>query len=347
MTVYSKEDIVLTAAPRKILIIKPSSLGDIIHSLPFLHSVKERYPETKVDWVVARGLHPLLENNPLINRLWIINKDKWLSPSYLKNTVREIIGLYRGLGRENYDVAVDLSGLLRSGIMAYASKAEIRLGFAESDEGSPFFYTHKIQSGTELHAIDRNLTLAKVMGCNTDDIRYSFPPCVPSPAILRDLPPEYAVMAPSAGKEANRWPAARFGELAARLPLPTVLISGASDAHLVQEALNSAEGKAVSLAGRTGLLDLVAVIRKAKFFVSNDTGPMHIAAALNVPVFAIFGPANPVRTGPYGKIHTIIQEDLPCAPCYRWKPCDHWQCMEDLTVEKVYRIITGKIVENP
>ena len=97
------------------------------------------------------------------------------------------------------------------------------------------------------------------------------------------------------------------------------------------------------LAGKTGLKELVPVIRKASFMVTNDTGPMHIAAACEVPVFAIFGPANPIRTGPYGDIHTIIREDLECAPCYAWKPCGNWQCMELITVDKVFDIISKKI----
>jgi ADP-heptose:LPS heptosyltransferase len=86
----------------------------------------------------------------------------------------------------------------------------------------------------------------------------------------------------------------------------------------------------------------VALIARARFFISNDTGPMHIAAALGIPVFAIFGPANPVRTGPYGTIHTIIQEQLDCIPCYRRKPCNHWACIQDITVEKVRQEILLK-----
>ena len=87
--------------------------------------------------------------------------------------------------------------------------------------------------------------------------------------------------------------------------------------------------------------DLLAVIQKARFFICNDTGPMHMAAALNVPVFAIFGPANPVRTGPYGAIHTVISKDYPCAPCYAWQPCKKWgfRCMQDLSVDAVFDIV--------
>jgi lipopolysaccharide heptosyltransferase I len=325
--------------PNKMLIIKPSSLGDIIHSLPFLGVVKRRFPNTEIHWVVARGLHVLLENHPLISKLWIINKDSWKTPAYFSKTLGEIRDLYTGLGREGYDVCVDLSGLFRSGLLSFASKAPVKIGFANSDEGSPFFYTHKVQGNMELHAIDRYLQIAAAMGCPVNNVDYPMAGFEPDPSICRTLPNEYAVIAPSAGKEANRWPARRFGELAARLPLPTVIVCGKNDAAIAEEVAAAAKGKAISLAGKTNLTELLAVIRKARFFISNDTGPMHIAAAFHVPVFALFGPANPKRTGPYGKIHTIIKKDIACAPCYRWKPCEHWRCMEDLTVDEVLAII--------
>ncbi len=328
--------------PAKLLIIKPSSLGDIIHSLPFLAAVKTRFPHMEVHWVVARGLHVVLENHPLISKLWVINKDAWKSVAYLRETLRDVRDLYRGLGREHYDVCVDLSGLLRSGLLTFASKAPIKIGFAEANEGSPFFYTHKIKGDMEGHAIDRYLQIARAFGCRGDEISYPMPAFERNPPLCRTLPRDYVVIAPSAGKEANRWPASRFGELAARLPLPAVVICGKGDAAVADGVVAASKGKAISLAGKTTLLELMAVIRKARFFISNDTGPMHIAAAFQVPVFALFGPANPKRTGPYGPIHTIIKTDIACAPCYRWKPCEHWRCMENLSVDTVLAVINQK-----
>ncbi len=329
--------------PEKMLIIKPSSLGDIIHSLPFLAAIKAHFSQTEIHWVVAKGLHVLLENHPLIGKLWVINKDSWKTMAYFSDTLREVRDLYTGLGRERYDVCVDLSGLLRSGLLTFASKAPIKIGFAESDEGSPFFYTHKIKGDMEHHAIDRYLQIAKAMGCPVNDIQYPMPAFDLNPPICRSLPSEYAVIAPSAGKEANRWPARRFGELAAKLALPAVVVCGKGDAAIAAEVIAVSQGNAISLAGETSLLELLAVIKKARFFISNDTGPMHIAAAFQVPVFALFGPANPQRTGPYGPIHTVIKTDISCAPCYRWKPCEHWRCMEDLSVDHVLSVINQKL----
>jgi lipopolysaccharide heptosyltransferase II len=300
-----------------------------------------------VDWVVAEGLHTFLEGHPMIHTLWVIKKDQWKQWSFLGRTVKEIMALKKNLGRAGYDVAIDLSGLFRSGMISWFSRAPVRLGFRESDEGSPFFYTHKIHGSMTIHAIDRYLEIARFMGCAVDTIEYPLAPHDPNPEILKALPGQYVVMAPSAGKPANQWPAEKFGELAARLPLPSVVIASAGEAGIADTMVAHARGNAISIAGKTRLKELIPVIRRAEFFVCNDTGPMHLAAALNIPVFAVFGPANPVRTGPYGDIHTVIQLDLPCAPCYARHPCTRYdfRCMKDLSVDQVHDAIRQKTGE--
>ncbi|MCP4718115.1 MAG: glycosyltransferase family 9 protein, partial [Desulfobacteraceae bacterium] len=212
---------------KNILIIKPSALGDIVHSLPFLNALKKGFPHARIDWVVGHGLHTFLEGHPMINKLWVIKKDQWKKLGNLKQTIGEINDLRRGLGASSYDVSIDLSGLFRSGVISYFSKAKIKLGFKESDEGSPFFYTHKIHGSMNIHAIDRYLKIAQFMGCPIDEISYPFAPYDPFPEICRSLPNSYVVMSPSAGKPANRWLAHKFGELASKLDLPVVVISSA------------------------------------------------------------------------------------------------------------------------
>jgi len=331
----------------KILIIKPSAFGDIIHSLPVLAAIKKRFPHASVHWVVAEGLHRFLAGHPLIDRLWIFRKEAWKRPGAA--TLSEVFSFVAGLRRERFDVSIDLSGLLRSGVITGLAGARYKIGFKESDEGSPFFYNHKISVDMETHAIERYLQTARYIGCPVDKVEYPMAPVNGKTRLEEEglLPPEYCVMAPSAGKEANRWPAERFGRLAARLPLPSVMIGGPGDAAVVAEAVRHARGKGVDAAGKTSLMDLVALLDKACFLVTNDTGPMHLAAARNTPVFAIFGPANPARTGPYGAIHTVIRRDLDCSPCYRWKPCSHWRCMEEIGVEEVFAAISAGMFGGP
>ncbi len=327
--------------PKKILIIKPSAWGDIVHTLPFLATVSKRYPNAEIHWVVAKGLHTFLENHPLITKIWVMDKDGWRDFGRLRQSITEMNTFRKGLKNERFDLSIDLSGLLRSGLITLAAGAEYRLGFSDSDEGSPFFYTHKIEGGQHIHAIDRYLKLAQFIDCDITEIRYPFAELPDISKLTASLPEVFCIMAPSAGKVANQWPAKRFGELAAKLPVPTLVIGGPADKQICQEVVRESGGKAINMAGKTNLKELVPLINKCCYFICNDTGPMHIAAALNIPVFALFGPANPIRTGPYGDIHTIIRKELECSPCYARKPCktNHWRCMTDITVNYAWSFL--------
>ena len=319
--------------PRKILIVKPSSLGDVVHSLPFLNAMKTCFPEAEIHWVIAKGLEDLLDGNPMIKRLWIINKDAWKKIDNAKNTVTEIRTLFKELKTEKFDLVTDLQGLLRSGIITSAARAPIRIGFQEAREGSRFFYTHKVKGGKNIHAVDRYLKIASFLGCDTSEIIFSFPEFDTISSFR-----EYAVLVPGARWKTKRWPPEKFGGLASRLPVQSVVVGSKADKDIADLIVSLSKGKAISLAGKTSLKELIAVMRKAKFVISNDSGPMHIAAALGIPVYAIFGPTDPLRTGPYGKGHTIIRAEEPCAPCFR-KTCEDVKCLEGLSVDKVFEII--------
>lgn len=322
--------------PRKILIVKPSALGDIIHSLPVLNALSKRFPDAKIDWVVAKGLHTILENHPMIGKLWIIDKSKWKKIGLIKKTFAEIARLRKDLKAERYDLTIDLQGLLRTGLITKFTGSQHRVGFAAAREGAPLFYTRKIKvDWDKFHAVDRYLKLVEPYGCDTGNVEFPLPPFEENIPLIKELPEKFAIIAPSAGKEANRWPSDKFGELASRLELPSVVIGDPNASKIADEVVASSNGKAVSVTGRTSLLELLALTQKAAYFISNDTGPMHIAAALNVPVCAIFGPANPTRTGPYGDIHSIVSLRLPCSPCYAKKRNCDWKCLGDLDVDDV------------
>ena len=340
--------------PEKILVIKPSSLGDIVHSLPFLNAIRDRFPKSEIHWVVARGLEGLLEGHPMINKLWIINKDNWKKIKNMKGTVSELKDLFKSLKKEKFDIVVDLQGLLRSGVLAAATGVSVRIGFKEAREGSRIFYTHRVKGGKDIHAVDRCLKIAKFLGCDVADIKFPFPLSFSSPlsaispqanppeAGSFQLPKEYAVFVPGARWRTKRWPSERFGELASILPVKTLVVGGKSDIDISNRVAAGSKGNAMSVAGMTSIKELIDIMRKAKFVVSNDSGPMHIAAALGVPVFAIFGPTNPLRTGPYGKGHTIIRKELKCSPCYK-KTCKDVRCMDAVSVKEVAEIISQEL----
>ncbi len=321
-------------ARKKILIIKPSSLGDIVHSLPVLDALYRCFPGAEIHWIVAKGFEGILEGHPMLAKLWIIHKDEWKKMSKVRTTVGELRTLFRNLRAEKFDYAIDLQGLLRSGLMTRATGAPVRLGFAEAREGSTMFYTHTVVGGKDIHAVDRYLKAPAFLGCDVSKVRFPFPPVERSPDILSPGPGTYAVMSPGARKPVNRWPADRFGQLAAMLPLKSIVVGSRGDIKLAESVVRASKGKALSIAGKTDLRGLIGVIRGARLMVTNDTGPMHIAAAVGVPVFALFGPANPVRTGPYGDGHTVIRKKIECSPCYR-RTCKAPRCMEMITVKEV------------
>ena len=336
-------DSLRSVSPGKILVIKPSALGDVVHSLPFLNALGRRFPEAEIHWLVFRPFEPLLRDHPTISKLWVVEKEGWKRISNVPESWKGLRRLLAGLRDERFDLVVDLQGLLRSGILCGATRAPLRLGFREGREGSPLFYTHRVRGGTDCHAIERYLKVAASLGAPTDRIEYTLGEASPGSRLLDSLPPVYVVMAPSAGGEAKRWPVENFGRLAAQLPWPSLVISGKSDAALAEQLIAASMGRAISLAGRTTLGEMTEVVRRAKAFISNDTGPMHIAAAFGVPVFAVFGPTSPLRTGPYGTGHTVIAAGLSCSPCFRRKKCSHWICMERISVRQILNAIESRI----
>lgn len=323
---------------KKILIIKPSSLGDVIHSLPFLNALRTCFPRDEIHWVIARGLEDLVECHPMIDRVIVINKDTWKKISMTGETLHEAAQLFRTLRQEAYDMVIDLQGLLRSGLLAAATGASERVGFSEAREGSRFFYTTKISGGKEIHAVDRYLKIAAALGCDPGSVLFPFPlykERFDEIEALKASLGKYAVIVPGARWQTKVWPAGNFGNVAARLPVSSIVIGGSSDVPLAEGVVKSSRGRAFSLAGKTSLRGLMEVMRDASVVLTNDSGPMHIAAALGVPVVAVFGPTSAVRTGPYGGVNIVIQSELPCAPCFK-RRCRDVRCMAGVSADAVF-----------
>lgn len=325
---------------KKILIIKPSSLGDVVHSLAFLNTIHECFKNASIHWVIARGLDDLLDGHPMIERLWIIDKDAWKKPAHILKTIKELRDLSRALRSERFDLVVDLQGLFRSGLIASLTKARDIIGFREAREGSRFFYTRTVVGGANIHAVDRYLRLAEALGCNVSDIRF---PLYSNYNLeeLKDkfaLPDDYIILVPGARWDTKRWPPEKFGEVASELSVRSVIVGSGSDVKIAEQIQARSGGKAISVSGRTTLKELVTIIMYAKGMLTNDTGPMHLAAALQVPVYALFGPTNDTLTGPYGTKKIIFRSDSDCSPCFK-KSCNDPKCMETIPVEDVVKKI--------
>lgn len=340
----------------KMLVIKPSSMGDVIHALPFLNAVRESFPKAEIDWVISRSLKGLLEDNPLIDNLIILDKDSWKSIKRFPKTLAEIARLKRHLKKKKYDVVVDLQGLLRSGLIARSAKAPTKIGFADSREGSTFFYDRQVSADRGLHAVDKCLEAAKAVGAAVKKAKFPLYVSNDARAKVKELlgeTKEYIVIIPSARWASKRWPAEKFGTLIKKAPLPCVIAGTRGDRKISEDiiaAFNKGNGKknvenenqVIDLCGKTGIKELTALLAGAKAVVGNDSGPLHIAAALKRPVVAVFGPTDPAKTGPYGwqrnKKLTLLRTPVKCGPC-RKKDCNDLICMEKISPNKVLKAL--------
>jgi len=335
----------------KILIIKPSSLGDIIHALPFLKAVKDRFPDASVDWAVSKNLQGILKDNPLINELIVFDKDSWKSIKNITKTSRDISLLRKTLKSRNYDIVVDLQGLLRSGLMSLSTPSPLRVGFADAREGSRFMYNRKVSVKGITHAVDKNLEVAKAIGAEVK--RAEFPLSIDDKSqrkikkLLSDVK-DYILILPSARWSSKRWPAENFAALISKLSVPCVIAGSRADKEICLKIIKSIKSirgknkqplKTINLCGETNLKELVALIHGARAVVSNDSGPMHIAAALKRPLIAVFGPTDPSKTGPYhwekNKELNVVRIGVSCSPCFK-KRCKEPICMTEISAEMIF-----------
>jgi lipopolysaccharide heptosyltransferase I len=330
-----------------ILVIKPSSLGDVIHALPFLSAVKSSFPSAQIDWVIGKSFRGLLEGNSLIEDLIVIDKDSWKRISRLPATIRELRALNNRLRAKRYDAVVDLQGLLRSGLMAALARTPLKIGFADAREGSRVFYDRKISSDSAVHAVDRCLEAASILGAKPSGVRFPLTIDEKAGQRVEELTAgidDYIMVVPSSRWKTKQWPPANFASVLSRIDMPVVMTGTRSDSHIAEEIMSLASAtKIMNLCGRTDLKELVALTGRASVVLTNDSGPMHIAAALNRPIVAIFGPTDPEKTGPYGwktsKHIKVVRANVPCSPCRRKSGCPDFRCMEDIQPERVINAI--------
>jgi len=356
---------------RKILLIKLSALGDVVHTIPVLHKLRRRYPQACLDWLVSSPLAELLQDHPAIDNVLEVVREEWVKPWRLAPFASSA-RLAAKLRAAEYDLVLDLQGQLRSAAFAFATGAPVRIGFDRprasvwdasprkfpeetrkhawqgAREGSWLAYTHHIPVPTlDLHAVDRYLSVGPLLGLDDGAADFSFP--IPGEATKRiDALMDYydagnkklAVLAPGTIWETKGWRSDGFAEVARHFlqqGFAVTLIGAARERALCDEVARLAPG-AVNLAGETTLSELAALIRRSTISITNDSGPMHLAVAVDLPVVSIFGPTDPVWIGPYGRAGAVLQAKLSCSPCYLRQlsrcPNDH-ACMKDVSAQAV------------
>ncbi len=349
---------------QRILIIKPSSFGDVIHALPVLNGLRQRYPQAGISWLVADSCAGLLEGHAALDEVIRFDRRRYGQIGRSFRVTVEFMEFVHTLRAQNFDLVLDLQGLFRSGFLAMASGAPVRLGFSPGREFSWLFYTHRVAApDREMHAVDRNYLFARALGFDDVPIRFDLPVQPAARASAERMLAgngmragrSYVLMGPGTRWGTKMWPAKYFAELARRFEAETglavVLIGMENEVQIAAEVEKLAAGAVVNLAGRTTLPELIALVDGASLVVMHDSGPMHLATALGKPMVALYGPTSHVRTGPYRRPEAVTRLDLECAPCYLKRlsecPYDH-RCMRELlpdaVMQKVCQVLGQGVV---
>ena len=305
----------------KILILKPSSLGDVVQALPVLRLIKRHLPGSEVHWWIDSRLAPLLEGDPDLASVVLFERQRWTSPLHWPEMWRSI----RWLRRQSFDLVIDLQCLLRSGVFAWLANGKRLIGLDEPREGARGFYDTIVRRPTPLtHAVDWYLDVLPPLGVPVDrDFQWLPERPIVAESVRRKWPvgkAQWIAIQPGARWANKRWPAEAYAELvrllaAADPELHFAILGDAEDRSLGEIITRVNAARCIDLTGKISLPEMVEWIRLSTLMVTNDTGPMHIAAALDTPVVALFGPTEPRRTGPYGQLEHVVRIDLPCSPC--------------------------------
>ncbi|MBI3940767.1 MAG: lipopolysaccharide heptosyltransferase I [Acidobacteria bacterium] len=332
---------------RRILMVRLSALGDVVHTLPALIDLRAAFPESEIDWLVEPAAAPLLRNSGALNQVIEISTRAWRHRPLSPATWKEIAGTFRRLRERHYDIALDFQGLWKSASLARASGAREILGIGTADlreSSAHIFYHRQAPAAGNVHRIERNRALLLLLGISpSGPARY--PERFWSEAdqrrvesLLRALPGDFVVLNPGAGWATKIWPAERFGQLARRIhesyDYALVCTWGPGEQRLAETVRTHARPAPIFLLA-VSITEFAYLVHRARMFIGGDTGPMHIAAACGVPVFSIFGPTTVGQNGPYQTQSRVVQRLLPCSHCYR-RTCWHHSCMNHLDLSEVW-----------
>jgi lipopolysaccharide heptosyltransferase I len=339
------------ASPRRIALIKPSALGDIMHSLPVLTALRQRFPGARITWVVNQTYEPLLRNHPDLDATLPFDRrllrTGWLAGAWA------FTRFLAELRRQDFDMTIDLQCLLRTGVMSLASGAKRRLGLATAREGARWFYTDIIEDKTGVtHAVERYWRVAEALGAGAESKQFRLPVEEGARQWLRQqmagCPRPWLAVAVGSRWLTKRWPPAHFAVLTRRALERfggTAIFVGAPDeADLARQAAGLIPGNVRDLSGVTSLPQLAALLSEAEVMVANDTGPLHMAVALGRPVVAPYTCTVVRRTGPYGQVERAVETTVWCRGSYL-KKCPRLECMAELTPARLWPALEEALLQ--
>jgi lipopolysaccharide heptosyltransferase I len=302
----------------RILIIKPSSLGDVATALPMLCDLRRALPHATIDWLVAPPFAALVQNHDALDNVILFDRKNlapwWRSPA----AFRRFRELHHRLKAARYDCVIDAQGLLRSGYFSRATGAKLRIGFADAREGGNLFYTHKVPiRRRDAMAVVRMRALLDPLQIPHDHPpEYRVPLDPQAQQTAAELLPEDAIgVIPGSRGEGKRWPAEAFAHVIALLkPHHTIALFGSPDEKSLCDEImsrsaapDSRSANLINLAGRTNLAEMTACLARCRLIIGNDTGPLHVAVALGKPILGLYGKTDPQSVGPYGQLQNVIR----------------------------------------
>jgi lipopolysaccharide heptosyltransferase II len=341
----------------KILILKPSSLGDVIQALPVLRLLKLHWPSAKIFWWLESSLIPLLEGDPDLAGIVSFPRQQWGSVAGAAAFWRSV----QALRRERLDLAIDLQGLARSALMSWLVNPQLTVGLDNPREGQregarAAYDVLAPGSAPSAHSVERYRAVLKTLGVPADRPFEWLPARV---GAVEQFNAKWQLgdatwigLVPGARWETKRWPGEHFAEVVQRLTredsgVRFAILGGAADRELASVIGAAAPDRCLDLTGRTSLAEMVEWIRATRLVITNDTGPMHVAAALGKPVVALFGATDPTSTGPYGQLGNVLQNRaVPCVPCLR-RTCSYIEplaCLKTITPAAVCRMVERLMV---
>ncbi|MBI4797129.1 MAG: lipopolysaccharide heptosyltransferase II [Deltaproteobacteria bacterium] len=322
----------------RILLIKLSSFGDVLHALPTLEAIRAAFPGGHITWLVEAAYAPPLAGHPALDEVWPVPRVR-LGQRVGRGELLNLMRLMRRVRTTHFDLVIDLQGLLKSAMWVVLTKSPRKVGYDRTRELSSLALTERIpRFDPEAHAVWRYLNVARYLGAppTLPRFRLGLTPIFPDSLIPPDR--AFVVLHPGARWPTKLWPPASWARLADWLigekGLAVVITGSAADRHLAAQIIEHMHEKAWNLAGRTTLAELAGIMQKARLAITADTGPMHLAAALGTRVVAIFGPTAPGRTGPFGEGHRVVRLGLECSPCFQ-RRCPEPRCLTTLSPDAV------------
>ena len=351
---------------KKILIIKPSSLGDILHTFPAVSILAENLQQPEIHWLANKSFIPLLQFHPDVQQTIEFPRSELGNPIKFP---KYFFSLCRQLKNNKYDLVIDFQGLMRSAFFAKAAKAKYTLGFAQPRESAAtLFYSQKISIPDHFqHAVDKNIFLVcKTLNIELNKIytektshnesiklNINLPKLKTIPALSNSVNSLLSLhgiqendkiigISPVTRWISKNWPPKFFAEVITHInkiypKIKFVIVGSNNDQNAANEIIEHYPGNNItSLTGKTSMDQLFELIRHFDLLISNDSGPVHIASALSIPVFCMFGPTLPQKTGPYGDIHQNFEANVDCAGCLKRKCIEFdYKCHKAISPEKV------------